>query len=155
MSEHLSDEGFEPDHQQPAEGVSSLETNTTPRALSTSTVFRIFADERRRYVCYCLHDHDGEAPMDVLVERIAAWKSTGSQTDEQHERITADLNHVQLPLLADSGVVDYDEESGTVTFTELGDQLSPHLEFAKGTEGNAYLDVEGGADDPGSREGMR
>lgn len=122
--------------------------------ISSSVVFGILADERQRYVLYYLDAHDGQGRLEEIAERVAAWQHRTTvelTTTEMHNRVRAGLYHADLPKLADYGLVDYDEASGSVTLTELGDQLSPYLEFSKQTEGNQYLDVERGAGEPDSR----
>lgn len=122
--------------------------------ISSSVVFGILADERERYTLYYLDAHDGQGRLEQIAEQVAAWQNRTTvelATNEMQNRVRAGLYHADLPKLADYGLVDYDEESGHVTLTELGDQLSPYLEFSKQTEGNAYLDVENGEDARGSR----
>ena len=117
--------------------------------ISSSVVFGILADERERYVLYYLDAHDGQGRLEQIAEQVAAWQNRTTvelATNEMQNRVRAGLYHADLPKLAD-----YDEESGNVTLTALGDQLSPYLEFSKQTEGNAYIDVKSGADGPGSR----
>jgi len=75
--------------------------------------------------------------METLVEQIAAWEDGTDDeqvTDEQRDRIAADLYHRHLPVLADIGVVDESSPDGRVAFGEHADELDVDQIRTIGTE---------------------
>lgn len=91
---------------------------TTP-SLSIDTLFATLSDARRRYVIHYLLDReDGVADVGTLAERIAAWERATDRRDAPVEDVIVDLHHAHLPLLADVGLVEYDQRSGAVRYRD-------------------------------------
>jgi hypothetical protein len=90
---------------------------------SVSDCFEAISDYRRRLVMTELAETD-EARVSYLAERMA------TQGSAEREQAQAALIGVQLPKLADLGVVAYDRERGTVTRGEHFDRVEPFLEKA-------------------------
>ncbi|WP_458206987.1 DUF7344 domain-containing protein [Haladaptatus sp. NG-SE-30] len=85
--------------------------------------FRLLANEQRRYVLYYLHGLDGSAEIDEIATQVAAWqreKSLDDVTDDEREQILIRLRNVDMPKLADAGVVEYDSRTGMARFREPG-----------------------------------
>ena len=81
------------------------------------------AHPRRRFVLYCLLERDS-ASVTELSDAVAGWEHadvTVPTTDEARDRVRTLLVHQHLPVLAESGLVAYDAERGTVA-------LAPHEE---------------------------
>lgn len=112
------------------------------RPLTTDQIFHLLSASRRRQVLSYLRGAGGRATVGTLAEHVAAVEldlPVGQISSGQRKRIYIALYQVHLPALADSGVVAYDQERGTVELTEAADRLFP------------YLDLERGPDDPGPR----
>lgn len=104
-----------------------LET-ATPLALDT--VFGLLSDQRRRYVLYSLNrSRRGVASVEELVEFVVRME----KRSEHHEAVAEDLYRRHLPKLAEAGVIEHDERSGTVRYWCLP-SLQEWLEHAEYTE---------------------
>ena len=76
---------------------------------------RCLADERRRRVLAFLRDTtNGIASLEELVAHVVAHEDDAPAPDSETVAIT--LYHVHLPMLADHGVIDFDERAGTVRY---------------------------------------
>ncbi|WP_435064966.1 DUF7344 domain-containing protein [Halobaculum sp. EA56] len=108
---------------------------TTARGETTDDVFALLGHRRRRAVLRYLRSRNGIG--DLEVERLAAAVASmeaarggegsteaaptdGSVGPAVVEQVSIALAHVHLPKLADSGVVDYDPDAGTVRFEGFG-----------------------------------
>lgn len=76
------------------------------------------ADARRRAVLQFLDAQaDGVASVAELVRHLdAQQRATGREQAAAPERVEAELHHTHLPKLADHGLVEYDLQSGRVTY---------------------------------------
>ncbi|WP_227375458.1 DUF7344 domain-containing protein [Haladaptatus halobius] len=104
---------------------------------SLNKIFRLLASEQRRYVLYYLHELDGSADLDDIATQVAAWqreKPSEEVTDDERERTLIRLQNVDLPKLADGGVVEYDSRTGMARFREPGRLLGLFLLFAAKVE---------------------
>lgn len=76
-------------------------------------MYRSVTDQRRRTVLSYLRDIEGEtASLDELVEHVVDEETNSPD----RESVRVDLYHCQLPLLADTGVVEFDSRSETVRY---------------------------------------
>lgn len=90
---------------------------------SLNKIFRLLADEQRRYVLYYLHELDGSAELDEIAVQITAWrhdKPVSDVADDECERTVARLRNIDVPKLADAGVVEYDSRTEMARFREPG-----------------------------------
>ncbi|SIQ73602.1 hypothetical protein SAMN05421858_0235 [Haladaptatus litoreus] len=90
---------------------------------SLNRIFRLLANEQRRYVLYYLHEADTATELEDIALQITAWrgeKSTADVTETELEQTMARLRNVDLPKLADSGVVEYDSRTEMARFREPG-----------------------------------
>lgn len=89
-------------------------------SLALDAVFEILADRRRRFSLYAFIDAPEEALSFVtLVEDVATLEAAIDGTPVTRDRYlaaAADLYHWHLPVLAEVGVVEYDERSGMVRY---------------------------------------
>lgn len=112
------------------EGGSALEAVTTP---SLDIVFDVLADRRRRYVLYYLHERpDGIASIDEIADHVVALEGDVERSDHRVGIVTS-LQHVHLPKLADSGMIEYDARSETVRY-RTQPSLEEWLEHARHKE---------------------
>lgn len=77
------------------------------------TTLRALADEHRRLVIqYLMEAPEGTASFDELKEHI----TTHSSGEDTPRDVAIRLHHVNLPLLADADVVEYDARSETARY---------------------------------------
>lgn len=83
-------------------------------------LFEVLTDQRRRYVLYYVNEtEDAVVTMDELADQLCTWERdwdnrTAQPEGKHRENIRIDLHHVQLPQLADQGLIEYDTRSLTV-----------------------------------------
>ena len=87
-------------------------------SISTETALNLTADSRRRKVLrHLMENSDEPITIDELVAAIEddATPQTGATKDIE-ERLLIELRHKHLPKLADAGLIDYDERTGTLRY---------------------------------------
>lgn len=87
--------------------------------LSLDAVLDILASERRRALLEYLWekpDNSGSFEGAIRYTILKIGKKRGVQPN--HDDIQADLQHHQLPKMADAGIVEYDVRSQTVRYHE-------------------------------------
>ena len=78
------------------------------------SVCRCLANERRRTVIASLRDMEAEtASLDDLVDHVVEQETNSPAPDR--ETVAIELYHRHLPMLADHGLVDFDERTKTVS----------------------------------------
>lgn len=93
----------------------------TSASESLDAVFRALADHRRRCICHYLARSDGPMAVTELAELVAASMSEKTRavlTSAEIEKTRAELHQMHLPKLEEVGIVDYDDEEGTVSLAE-------------------------------------
>lgn len=88
--------------------------------------FRALADARRRRLLYLLLE-EGETTLDEAATLLAGWTAveSGAMTGpDDRERIRVRLHHVDLPLLSEAGLVDYDRERGTLDVATVDEAVA-------------------------------
>lgn len=75
------------------------------------------ADERRRTVVALVEAEPEPVSRTRLAREIATGDGDGEPSRSNVREVAIDLHHRQLPTLASAGVVDYDPDDGTVTYT--------------------------------------
>lgn len=88
--------------------------------LSLDTVFEVLANQRRRFALYTLTDApNGVVDLDALFEDVVTLEAALADealTRDHYVDAAADLYHWHLPVLADVGLVDRDDRSGTIRY---------------------------------------
>lgn len=80
--------------------------------LTESERHGLLASERRRSILDALEGRSVSIELDDLAAELAARDEHLDPTDpEGVRRLKAELHHVHLPMLSDSGVLDYDSVS--------------------------------------------
>lgn len=76
------------------------------------------AEQRRRYVIWCIRDKK-EAGLEGVTEQVAAWEH-GMPSEELNERVRKnvriDLYHVQLPKLEEVGLLAFDHQNKSLRY---------------------------------------
>ncbi len=93
-------------------------------------MFDLLSSPRRRMVLYYLREHGGSATITELAERIAAMENdtdVESLTRQQQKRVYVSLYQTHVPKMADSGIIDYDQDSGEVALTSQARDIDSYL----------------------------
>ena len=94
--------------------------------LSSTTIFPLLADQRRRRVLHYLSRRVGEVSLEDLARRIALWEGA----PEHPDLIQTSLYHSHLPRLVDGGLIRFDHERRTVSRRDTLDCVQPYLALA-------------------------
>lgn len=111
---------------QPPEGAAgSLE-------VSTDRLFEILASPGNRFVLTYLLRVESPANRDSLIEYVVerADPPDGLSEGKFRGRVASLLVHSTLPQLVDAGLVEVDDDEGTVTATGAIDTVAPYLALA-------------------------
>jgi DNA-binding transcriptional ArsR family regulator len=73
-------------------------------------------DGRLRNVLSALSASGDGVRRDVLAHKVAAREADGESWTDALEDVRTELHHLYLPKLASTGLIDYDVDSGTVTY---------------------------------------
>lgn len=95
-------------------------------------LFECLAKRRRRIVLtYLLNSRNQSAAVEELVTAVIEAESHSSSPDPESVAIT--LDHVHLPLLADTGLIEYERDRGIVTTTSRTTDAAPYLDVVQNT----------------------
>ena len=123
--------GTEPE-EMPEEVLKLLdERRTADEDLSLDEIFGLLKNRRRREVLkYLQRTEDGAAALDELAEYIAAKENdttVDQLSSDQRKRVYIGLYQCHLPKMDDLGVVDYEQDRGTITLRDTVEQLEPYM----------------------------
>jgi len=99
--------------------------------LTQESVFDVLSASRRRYVLHQLFRHEEQTSLRDLSEQVAAWENdvpVDEVTYEQRMRVYTSLRQLHLPKLHSEGLVDYDENRGTIELTDDAAEVELYLE---------------------------
>jgi hypothetical protein len=99
--------------------------------LPSDVVFDILKNQRCRLVLQYLREADDPAKLGTLAEHIAAFENGVAPTGlnaQQRKRVYIGLYQCHLPKMADAGVVDFDQDRGTVAINGSGEALLAFLD---------------------------
>lgn len=80
-------------------------------------MYKMLANERRRYTIHYLKDQAGAVELGDLAEQVGAWEhdTTPDQlTSAQRKTVYTALQQRHLPKLDEAGLLDFDKRAGTV-----------------------------------------
>ena len=100
-------------------------------SLSSSDVYDVLSDKRRRYAIHYLKQVGERVNVRDLAEQVAAWendKPIERLDSQERKRVYISLYQSHLSTLADQGIVDYDEDAGTVELNEALSETDIYLE---------------------------
>lgn len=97
-----------------------------------STLFDLLAAGYRRRILLLLCDQESIDVPDALVTRgeagtVTTLDGVTPETVRDRERVDVALYHRHLPKLADEGVIEWDDETGTVTRGPAFGEIEPAL----------------------------
>ncbi|WP_123538265.1 DUF7344 domain-containing protein [Halosimplex salinum] len=93
-------------------------------------LFEVLTDPYRRVMLHSLQRTESPVTVAELAADVVAWSDQRQGTDRSDiERSTVEVSlvHKHLPMMADSGVVRYDEDRKTVTPSDRADEVQSHL----------------------------
>lgn len=99
--------------------------------LTRDQIFDILSNQRRRYILLYLSRQDTGATVQELSEQIAMWENdvTAEElSDKQRKRVYVSLYQTHIPKLDESGIIDYDEETGDITLTTQARSVQAYLQ---------------------------
>lgn len=101
--------------------------------VDTDAVFDALAAERRRYVIACLLTYTTPMSMADLATELAMWERDAGADDvpAAAEDAYAVLSHVDIPKLADAGIVEYDEDGNAVALADAAPEIADHLSLPR------------------------
>lgn len=111
---------------------------------TTRPVFEILADERRRRILDVLVEHPVPVSEEALTLHLAAVAQETPPraiSESELQALRADAVHVQLPTLADAGLIEWDEDAGTVTTADHPALRDPKFERILETEAEGWDEV--------------
>ena len=83
-------------------------------------IFGALASKRRRYILYCLQDQEN-IQIGALATQLTAWEQgvpRNGVPPNTWQDVHANLVHTHLPKLADFGLIEYDQRSGAIRYTD-------------------------------------
>lgn len=96
-------------------------------------LFECLAKRRRRVVLtYLLTSRTQSAAVEDLVTAVIETESHSSSPDPESVVIT--LDHIHLPLLADTGLIEYERDRGIVTTTSRITDIEPYLDVMQNAD---------------------
>ncbi|MFW6152754.1 MAG: DUF7344 domain-containing protein [Halobacteriota archaeon] len=116
----------------PDEVRSLLEERSHDGDLSLDEIFELLKNRRRRDVIGYLRDvTNGPATLSDLAEFIAAKENdieVHELSSDQRKRVYIGLYQCHLPKMNDMGVIDFENNRGTVELKPAVEQLEPYLQ---------------------------
>lgn len=104
--------------------------------LDDDRLYRALASTRRRRVLYILLV-ERKSTVEKLATILTGWGSTETgrmATPEDRQNILVDLHHRHLPGLDESGLIEYDQDEGTVELGSLSDPVAELISRSVETE---------------------
>ena len=117
------------DHQSESETPEGA-TNSPSSQLSTTTLFDVLANQRRRYALRSLKAYETPITLADLADDVAIREHERPITEipaEEVKRVYTSLYHAHIPKLADEGILEYSQEQDMVALSEDVDQLESLL----------------------------
>lgn len=116
-----------------------------PELLEQDEVFHLLQNQRRRLVLRYLTEH-ADVEMREVAEQVAAWENdttVAGLSSDARQRVYIALYQSHLPKLDECGVIEYDQNRGTIESGAPLEQLEPYLSVpTKETEETEDTDVD-------------
>jgi hypothetical protein len=120
-----------------SEQIERLDSSKSESDLSKGEIFDVLQNERRRYTLQHLRERDGPVQLGDLASHVAAQeydRPNSEVTSAQRKRVYTTLQQSHLPRMHETGIIDYDDENGTISRTEQTKNLTVYLEIVPGSE---------------------
>ncbi|WP_439026000.1 DUF7344 domain-containing protein [Haloarchaeobius sp. DT45] len=95
-------------------------------------LFEVLSNRRRRQTLhYLLQQEDETATKRELSRQLAAWENdepVDMVSSSERKRVYIALHQTHLPKLDDAGLVDYEPSTGTITLTDVCQELDVYLD---------------------------
>lgn len=98
--------------------------------VAKDTLFELLSSPRRRFILYYLHEVSGETTLQDLADEVGAWeydKAVEDLTRQESKRVYVSLYQTHIPKLANSGIIEYDSDSGDIKLTDNVNEFGPYL----------------------------
>jgi hypothetical protein len=107
--------------------------STEPEAetLSNDALYGALSQKRRRYALHYLKQRDEPIAVRDLAEQVAAWeneKRVEELTSQERKRVYIALYQSHLSTMDTEGLVDYDEDDGTVVLSDSMQEIDLYME---------------------------
>ncbi|MBV0900951.1 DUF7344 domain-containing protein [Haloarcula salina] len=105
--------------------------------ISKGEIFDVLQNERRRHTLQYLRENGGPVSLGDLASHVAAQEydcPDADVTSAQRKRVYTTLQQSHLPRMDEAGIVEYDDETGTIERTEQTEELTVYLEIVPGSE---------------------
>lgn len=99
---------------------------------SPDALFRVLSHRRRRRILWFLLERP-ETTVGELADILVGWEladEDGTADPDKHRRVLVALHHNHLPMLAESDLVEYDTETGTVRFSSPPEPVTVLIKFS-------------------------
>jgi hypothetical protein len=100
--------------------------------LTTTDVFDVLKNERRRTVIRYLHEHAGSADLSDIAEHVAARENdiTVQQlSSQERKRVRIALYQCHLPRMDSLGVIEFDKHRGTIELRDAASEIQVYLDL--------------------------
>ncbi|PSP56532.1 hypothetical protein BRC82_01895 [Halobacteriales archaeon QS_1_67_19] len=109
----------------------SKRTTEAPTNLPDDTIYRLLENRRRRYLLYCLLEHEGAVSLSRAVDVVTAWEN-GCSVDEirttDRRSVYSSLKRTHLPRLETQNVAAYDEQTKTISWGPDAEKVTRWLD---------------------------
>jgi DNA-binding transcriptional ArsR family regulator len=98
--------------------------------VAKDTLFDLLSSPRRRFILYYLHEVSPETTLQDLADEVGAWeydKAVEDLTRQESKRVYVSLYQTHIPKLAQSGIIEYDSDTGEISLTDHVDEFGPYL----------------------------
>ncbi|EMA09832.1 hypothetical protein SAMN05443574_11318 [Haloarcula vallismortis] len=98
---------------------------------SLDVIFEVLKNSRRREVLHFLRERGEQVSLGELAEHVAAIENettTDALTSSERKRVYVGLYQCHLPKMDDIGVVNFNQDRGHITLTEMADDFEKYLE---------------------------
>jgi hypothetical protein len=106
-------------------------TESESESLSNDALYGALSQKRRRYALHYLKQRNEAVTVQNLAEQVAAWengKPIEGLTSQERKRVYIALYQSHLSTMDGEGLVDYDDDEGTVELSESMQEIDLYLE---------------------------
>jgi len=100
-------------------------------------MYKMLANERRRYIIHYLKEHSETVPLGLLAEQVGAWEQETSPdqlTSAERKTVYTALQQRHLPKMDEAGLVEFDKRAGDVAPTDSLTEIDIYAEVVPSGE---------------------